>query len=116
MCAFAACMNVLFGNDSCISWKSNHHFFKGWFTNHYFFIVRVYHHPKGTRIFKMVDDFQGIDLMIAIVVKSKPPSCQQHPNEGGVKIMDSFADRRIDPGAAENFRGFHGGETNSKSP
>ena len=34
-------------------------FFIGWFTSCTIILLGVYHHPKGTTIFKMVVDFQG---------------------------------------------------------
>ena len=52
-----------FPNPSCllIPWKSNHHFlWVGFRTT--IILVGVYHHPKGTTIFKMVVDFQGIHI------------------------------------------------------
>ena len=68
-------------------WKSKPPFFlRLVYEPLFFFIVRVYHHPKGTTIFKMVDDFQGIDLMIAIVVKSKPlPAASNTPTKAELK-------------------------------
>ena len=42
-----------------VPWKSNHHFLEVGFRTT-IILVGVYHLPKGTTIFKMVVDFQGV--------------------------------------------------------
>ena len=46
-----------------------HHFFIGWFPSFTIILVGVYHLPKGTTIFEMVVDFQGIYIYLYATLK-----------------------------------------------